>query len=84
MLGADRPVAAECAKNGRPFVAGPNVLFDNSRAPGAGPGEQAVLNAPSYRLLFTESEWYRRLIQRHRGPENRAPIVVWPYPIDPR
>ena len=34
-------------------------------------------------MLFTESEWYRRLIEAHRGPANRAPIVVWPYPIDP-
>jgi len=80
----DRPAAAACARSGRPFVAGPNVLFDNSRAPGAGQGERDVLAAPSCRVLFTESEWYRRLIDRHRGPHNRAPIVVWPYPIDPK
>jgi glycosyltransferase involved in cell wall biosynthesis len=34
--------------------------------------------------MFTESEWYRDLILRHRGAENRSPIVLWPYPIDPR
>ncbi len=34
--------------------------------------------------MFTESAWYRDLIERHRGPENRAPIVVWPYPIEPK
>lgn len=81
---SDRPTATACASSERPFVAGPNVLFDNSRAPGAGRGERAILNARSCRLLFTESEWYRQLIERHRGPENRAPIVVWPYPIDPK
>jgi len=80
----DRPAAAACARRGRPFIAGPNVLFDNSRAPGAAPGEREVLNAASCKLLFTESEWYRRLIERHRGPENAAPTVVWPYPIDPK
>ena len=81
---SDRPAAAAYARRGRPFIAGPNVLFDNSRAPGAGRGEREVLNAPSCQLLFTESEWYRRLIERHRGPQNRAPIVIWPYPIDPK
>ncbi|MHC4406076.1 MAG: glycosyltransferase [Planctomycetota bacterium] len=81
---ADRRAAALWARRKRPFVAGPNVLFDHSRAPGAGFGERDVLHAESCRLLFTESQWYRRLIDRHRGPLNRAPIVVWPYPIDPR
>ena len=80
----DRPTAATCAQDNRPFVAGPNLLFDNSRAPGAAPGEREVLNAAGCKLLFTESNWYRRLIDLHRGPNNRAPIVVWPYPIDPR
>jgi len=80
----DRPAAALCARTGRPFVAGPNVLFDSSRFPGAGAGEREVLEAAGCRLLFTESEWYRRLIDRHRGSQNRAPIVLWPYPIDPK
>jgi len=80
----DRPAAAACARTGRPFVAGPNVLFDNSRRPGAGAGEREVLEAAGCRLLFTESPWYRRLIRRHQGPANRAPVVIWPYPIDPK
>ncbi|MGQ9592018.1 MAG: glycosyltransferase [Planctomycetota bacterium] len=33
--------------------------------------------------MFTESAWYRELILRHRGAQNRAPLVLWPYPIDP-
>lgn len=80
----DRSIATAYASSNRPFVAGPNVLFDNSRTPGAGREERAILDARSCQLLFTESEWYHRLINRHRGPENVAPIVVWPYPIDPQ
>ena len=68
----------------RPFVAGPNMLFANSRSPCRIEAERTICNAASCQLLFTESQWYRRLIQRHLGPENRAPIVLWPYPIDPR
>ncbi len=68
----------------RPFVAGPNILFAQSRAPCRIEAEREICNAASCRLLFTESEWYRRLIECHRGPANRAPIVLWPYPIDPR
>ncbi len=79
----DREVAASCARVGAPFVAGPNILFANSRAPCRFEAERAICNAASCRLLFTESEWYRRLIRRHLGPANRAPIVLWPYPIDP-
>ncbi len=33
--------------------------------------------------MFCHSEWYRDLITKHRGPANRSPIVLWPYPIDP-
>jgi hypothetical protein len=80
----DRDVAAACARVGAPFVAGPNVLFAQSRAPCRIEAERAICNAASCRLLFTESEWYRRLIQRYLGPANRAPVVLWPYPIDPR
>ena len=79
----DRPTAAACAEAGQPFIAGPNLLFDNSARPCASPGEREVCQAGSCLLLFTESAWYRELIQRHRGPANRAPIVLWPYPIEP-
>ncbi len=79
----DREVAASCARVGAPFVAGPNILFANSRAPCRFEAERAICNAASCRLLFTESEWYRRLIRRHLGPANRASVVLWPYPIDP-
>jgi len=80
----DRTAAAACALAGQAFVAGPNVLFDRSSHPCRAPGEREVCEAASCRLLFTESAWYRDLIEEHRGPKNRAPVVLWPYPIDPR
>ena len=80
----DRAAAAMCGANGRPFVVGPNILFDNSRQPCRVPAEREILNAASCRLMFTESDWYRRLIEKHRRPNNHAPIVIWPYPIDPK
>jgi hypothetical protein len=80
---ADCDVAATCAADNRPFIVGPNVLFESSSHPCRVPAERAVCNAASCRLMFTESQWYADLIERYRGPENRAPIVLWPYPIDP-
>ena len=47
------------------------------------PGERELCNAASCRLQFTESAWYRDWILAHCGPAMRAPIVLWPYPIDP-
>ena len=46
-------------------------------------GERELCNAASCRLQFTESVWYRDWILAHCGPAMRAPIVLWPYPIDP-
>jgi len=80
----DREAAALSAATGRPFVVGPNVLFDNSRQPCRLPAESDICNAASCRLMFTESAWYGDLIERHRGPANRAAIALWPYPIDPK
>ncbi|NQU26032.1 MAG: hypothetical protein HQ567_32500 [Candidatus Nealsonbacteria bacterium] len=79
----DRHVAVACAQLGQPFIVGPNVLFADSRRPCQTPSEQVICRATSCRLMFTESAWYRDLIELHRGRRNRAPIVVWPYPIDP-
>jgi hypothetical protein len=80
----DRAAAALCAATERPFIAGPNILFENSRRPCHIRAEREICDASSCRLLFTESTWYRDLIERYRGKANRAPIVLWPYPIDPR
>jgi hypothetical protein len=78
---ADRSVACACAAAGLPFVIGPNMLFDDWTAPRA--AELELCNAGSCRLQFTESAWYRRWILEHCGPAMRAPIVLWPYPIEP-
>jgi hypothetical protein len=80
----DRRAVVRWALAGRPLVQGPNTLFLNARRPRADALEAALLDMPQCRLMFTESEWYRELIVRRRGPENRAPIVLWPYPIDPQ
>ncbi len=77
----DARAACRCAGEGRPFILGPNVLFHNSRRPGQFAHERLLCNAPSCKLLLTESAWYRELIARHLGPQNRAPIAVWPYPV---
>ncbi len=77
----DAPAACRCAAEGRPFILGPNVLFHDSRRPGQFAYERLLCNAPSCRLLFTESAWYRELIAAHLGPRNRAPIALWPYPV---
>ena len=69
---------------GRPFVCGPNILFQLSWRPGRYKGEREVLASPHCRALFTESLWYARLIESHRRPRCTAPIVVWPYPIWPQ
>ena len=79
----DRETAAMCARAGHPFIAGPNILFDDSRHACRTAAERDICHAESCRLMFTESAWYRDLIEQHRGPANRAPIVLWPYPIDP-
>ncbi len=79
----DRAAAVRWAQSGRPFVQGPNMVFLWSRRPRVDRLECELLDRPECRLTFTESEWYRQLILAHRGPENRSPVVVWPYPIFP-
>jgi len=79
----DKPLTIKAVVEGTPFVTGPNQLFENSRRPCRAFGERRICQAASCRLIFTESQWYARLIRQQLGPKNRAPIVVWPYPIDP-
>lgn len=80
----DLEPAALAAEIGIPLVTGPNQLFADSRFPRRTEDERAIADAASCRLIFTESAWYRDLIEQHRGPANRALIVTWPYPIEPR
>jgi hypothetical protein len=79
----DIEVAIKAQVDGRQFIIGPNVLFKNSREPGKGRGERFFCDASQCRLLVTESQWYKELIEANRGPRNTAPVAVWPYPIDP-
>jgi len=80
----DRAGAVRCAQQGRPFVMGPNMLFEVWDVACGAPGERELCNASSCVLQFTESEWYRKWIAENCGPDNHAPIVLWPYPIDPQ
>ena len=51
------------AKNRKiPYIIGPNILFANSRNPGAISYEKDICNSTHCLLHFTESDWYRRLI----------------------
>jgi len=79
-----RTLAVEWATHNLPFVQGPNVLFTDSRQPRIDADERTMLDAGSCRLMFCHSEWYRNLICAHRGPNNRSPIALWPYPIEPK
>ncbi len=79
----DRPMAVRWLLQGRPLVQGPNTVFLDSRLPRSDWWESKLLDSRCCRLMFTESQWYRQLILRHRGPQNLSPIVLWPYPIDP-
>jgi hypothetical protein len=80
----DRAMAIRWARRGLPFVQGPNTVFVCNRRPRLDWLECAMLDRTECRLMFTESEWYRRLIVKHRGAANRSPIVLWPYPIFPQ
>jgi hypothetical protein len=80
----DRVAAIRWARRGLPFLQGPNTVFVCNRRPRLDWLECGVLDSPQCRLMFTESEWYRQLILKHRGPENRSPVVLWPYPIFPQ
>ncbi len=79
----DRRYAVWWDSQGLPFVQGPNMLFTYSGSPRIDREECALLDAANCRTMFCHSEWYRDLIAKHRGPANQAPIVLWPYPIDP-
>jgi hypothetical protein len=80
----DRAAAVRWLRQGRPLVQGPNTLLLSSRRPRADGLESALLDTPQCRMIFTESEWYRELILQVRGPDSRATVVLWPYPIDPQ
>jgi glycosyltransferase involved in cell wall biosynthesis len=79
-----RSQAVAWVNYGLPFVQGPNVLFTDSRQPRIDADERTMLDAGSCRLMFCHSEWYRNLICAYRGSNNRSPITLWPYPIEPK
>ena len=79
----DRSLAVLCERRGQPFVQGPNMLFLNAARPRSDAAESTLLDSKHTRVMFCHTPWYRDLIAKHRGPLNRCPIALWPYPIDP-
>ena len=79
----DRTSLLACEAMGRPYVAGPNVLFENAKEPCRNEMERELCRAVHCRLWLTESLWYARLMRRCFASQNRAPITVIPYPLDP-
>jgi hypothetical protein len=79
----DRRYATWWNSQGHPFVQGPNMLFIHSGTPRIDAEECGLLDAANCRAMFCHTQWYRELIDKHRGPTNQSPIVLWPYPIDP-
>jgi hypothetical protein len=71
----------ECHLRKRPFIIGPNVLFGNSRHPKYEEYESIVCSSPHCRLIFTESDWYSRLIRENLSSESKAKVCVVPYPV---
>ncbi len=65
---------------GRPVVIGPNVIWANSRAPGAGAGEQRLLqHAEQGKVVaaFVLSRWYAELTRRRIA----APVHLLDFPL---
>jgi len=79
----DAWIAVRAAVRGEPFLAGPNVLFADSRNPCGRVEERYICEAAACHVLFTESPWYADLIRSQLGPRNAAPVITWRYPIDP-
>lgn len=79
----DRDNAAAWGENSLPFLMGPNVLPMNAKLFPLDNIERSLLNTESCRAIFCHSEWIRDLIIDRKGPNSRAEIWLWPYPIYP-
>lgn len=77
----DREYASWWDAQNLPFVQGPYMLFLNSNRPRIDQLECNLLDARNCRGMFCNSNWYRDLIAKHRGPLNQSPITVCPSPI---
>lgn len=79
----DRRKVIECDRQGRAFVLGPCFLFHDPDDACAIEAEKVACESQYCLMHFTESEWYRKLIQNHLGENALAPVEIWPLPIDP-
>lgn len=79
----DKSLAVHCEQIHRPYIIGPNVLYDNSSLPGCARHEPELMKGRHCALMFTESPWYARLL-RATTWNKQVPIAIFSYPIDPQ
>jgi hypothetical protein len=79
----DKQQALQCELSGRPYILGPCVFFGNPDNPGNSEFEPQLLHSHHCQMMFTDSAWYAEWLLQFVGPDNQAPIVVWPFPISP-
>lgn len=65
--------------SGAPLAIGPNVIFGNSAAPGAGALERRLMAAGNVSAMFCLSRWYAELIRKTCACRNIA-ILRFPIP----
>ena len=59
---------------------GPQVLFANSQAPGAGAHERALMDYGGYAAIFTFSRWYQELLKLNMRQRTRHVLLDYPLP----
>lgn len=59
---------------------GPQVLFANAQAPGAGTYEREVMDYDGYAAIFTFSRWYQELLKLNMRQQTRHVLLDYPLP----
>jgi len=77
----DTPALLDWIRAGREVAIGPNVVFADSRRPGAGPHEPEILAYDRYRAIFFLSRWYAELGRSHFRQQTRHRLVDFPLPF---
>jgi len=75
-----RPQVGAAVRAGRRLAIGPNVLFGNSAAPGAGDWERGVCAYTNFQAVFTLSRWYSELTRRAMAQQDCHYLLDFPLP----
>jgi len=76
--------AVKCHEQGRPFIIGQNMLFEDSRNPKRYGHEWIICESPHCRLILTDGVGrYEKLIGENLGANSKAKVVAVPYPVRP-